>query len=123
MARAKRMRFSVATRSDQVKDLIDGFQLFSVPLGPEAEHLELLNELARLDRHQLLHLTAMQVTGFEREVVPLADVAGELIGEVTAATTHAIRVRMKMRLAFREQPAQVARSRFRQGRLRALDRA
>ncbi len=105
---AKNRRTLIGPLPDQVKELIDGFQLFSVPLDPEAEHLELLNELARLDRHQLLHLTAMQVTGFEPALVPLGDVAGELIGEVTAATTHAVRVRMKMRLAFREPPAQAA---------------
>jgi hypothetical protein len=105
---AKVRKTLIGPLSDPVKELIDGFQLFCVPLDPEAGHLELLNELARLDRHRLLHLTAMQVTGFEPELVALAEIAGELIGEVTPATTHALRVRMKMRLAFRDAPAQAA---------------
>lgn len=107
-AYAKARKGTIGPLPGPVKDVIDGLQLFCDPVDPEAEHLELLNELARVDRHRLLHLTEMQVTGFEPALVALADITGELIGEVTPATTHAIRVRMKMRLAFREAPAQTA---------------
>jgi hypothetical protein len=107
-AYAKVRTVAIGALPDPVKDVIDALQLFCEPRDPEAGHLELLNELARVDRHRLLHLTAMQVTQIAPELVPLADITGELIGEVTPATTHAVRVRMKMRLAFREAPTQPA---------------
>jgi hypothetical protein len=88
-----------------VKEVIDSVQLFRDPRDPEADSLELLNELARRDRHRLLHLTAIQVTGVETEVVPPQDLTGKLIGEITPTTTHGVKVRMKMRVAFAEPPA------------------
>jgi hypothetical protein len=90
---------------DEVKEVIDRLQLFRDPRDPETENLELLNELARVDRHRLLHLAVMQVTQLDANVVPPEELTGKLIGEVTPATTHGVHVRMKMRLAFAEPPA------------------
>lgn len=91
----------------QLKGLIDALQPFQQPPDDEARHLELLNELARIDRHRLLHLTVVQVTKFETNIVPLEELAPEsLIGDVTPETTHGVKVRMHMRLAFAEAPAQ-----------------
>jgi hypothetical protein len=66
-----------------------------------------LNELARVDRHRLLHLTEKQATQLTAELIPLEDAAsGSVVGEVTAETRKVVRVQMKMRLAFFEPPAQ-----------------
>jgi hypothetical protein len=91
---------------DAVQEVIDSVQLFRDPRDPEADNLELLNELARRDRHRLLHLTVMQVTGLEADVVPPEELTGKLIGEIRPDTAYGVRVRMKMRLAFAEPPAE-----------------
>lgn len=92
---------------DEVKRAIDALQLFCEPRDAEAESLDLLNELARIDRHRLLHLTVMQATQLNAQLIPLEDAApGTIIGEVTPETTKVVRVQMKMRLAFLESPAQ-----------------
>lgn len=93
---------------DAVKDVIDAVQLFRIPRHPAADDLELLNELARRDRHRLLHMVVMQVTGIDADVVPPEELTGKLIGEITPTTTHGVRVRMKMRAAFSEAPAESA---------------
>src|SRR5579864_5279321 len=85
---------------DVVKDVIDAVQLFRNPRDPATDDLELLNELARRDRHRLLHLVVIQVTGIDADVVSPEELTGKLIGEVTPTTTHGVRVRMKMRAAF-----------------------
>jgi hypothetical protein len=78
---AKQEKKTIGALSVAVPKVIRSMQPFAQPKGDLADPLLLLHDLARVDRHRLLHLTAAQPT--ELELKPPIVVAPYIEATVT----------------------------------------